>query len=117
MLWSNKAGKVTGNLGEVERVVDRGQWESISVRNREGDTHTLIPRSNPGRKEFNSSLNPTEACVISGFRREIDEICALLPYYAAYSGNYLETFRDNLSVLPSRAKDSKNILDPWRWDG
>jgi hypothetical protein len=25
MLWSNKAGKVTGNLGEVERVVDRGQ--------------------------------------------------------------------------------------------
>jgi len=36
--------------------------------------------------------------VISGFRREVDEICALLGYYAAYSGNSLLTFRDILSV-------------------
>jgi len=27
------------------------------------------------------------------------EICALLGYYAAYGGNSLPTFRDNLSVL------------------
>jgi hypothetical protein len=27
--------------------------------------------------------------VISGFRREVDEICVLLGYYAAYSGNSL----------------------------
>jgi hypothetical protein len=26
--------------------------------------------------------------VISGFRREVDDICALLGYYAACSGNY-----------------------------
>jgi len=36
--------------------------------------------------------------VISGFRREGDEICALLGRYVAYSGNSLLTFRGNLSV-------------------
>ena len=38
------------------------------------------------------------AHVISDFRREVDEIYALLGYYAAYSNNSLMTFRDNLSV-------------------
>jgi hypothetical protein len=37
-------------------------------------------------------------CVISGFRREADENCALLDCYAASSGNSLPTFRDNLSI-------------------
>ena len=45
-----------------------------------------------------------ECCVASGFRSDVDEICALLGYYAAYSGNYLPTFRDNLSVPSSRTK-------------
>ena len=35
---------------------------------------------------------------ISGFRRDVDEICALLGYYAASTGNLLPTFRDNLSA-------------------
>jgi hypothetical protein len=30
--------------------------------------------------------------MISGFRREVDEICALLGYYTACSGNSLLTF-------------------------
>jgi len=30
--------------------------------------------------------------VISSFRREVDETCALLGYYAASSGNSLEIF-------------------------
>jgi hypothetical protein len=34
--------------------------------------------------------------VISGFRRDVDEICALLGYYAASSDNPLPTFRDNI---------------------
>jgi hypothetical protein len=33
--------------------------------------------------------------VISGFRRKVDENCALLGYYAASSENSLPTFRDN----------------------
>jgi hypothetical protein len=37
--------------------------------------------------------------VISGFRREVrvDENCALLGYCTAITGNFLPTFRDNLS--------------------
>jgi len=35
--------------------------------------------------------------VISAFRPVVDEICALLGCYAAYSDNSLPTFRDNLS--------------------
>jgi hypothetical protein len=38
--------------------------------------------------------------VISGFRRKVNKNCALLGYYAAGSGNFLATFRDNLSVPP-----------------
>jgi hypothetical protein len=37
-------------------------------------------------------------CVISGFRRDVDEICARLRYYAALSGSSVPTFRDELSV-------------------
>ena len=33
----------------------------------------------------------------SGFLREVAENCALLGYHAASSGNFLPTFRDNLS--------------------
>jgi hypothetical protein len=39
--------------------------------------------------------------VISGFRRDADEICALLWCYAESSGNPLPTFRDNVSVTYS----------------
>jgi hypothetical protein len=44
---------------------------------------------------------------ILGFHREMDEICALLGYYAAYGGNLLPMFRDNLSALSSMVKKSK----------
>jgi len=43
----------------------------------------------------------------SGFRREEDENCALLGYYAASTGNFLPTFRDNLSAPSSRVKKAK----------
>jgi len=32
------------------------------------------------------------------FRHEVDENCAFLGYYAASRVNFLQTFRDNLSV-------------------
>ena len=34
--------------------------------------------------------------MISGFRREVDEICALLGNYAASNGNSVPTFRDKV---------------------
>ena len=45
---------------------------------------------------------------ISGFRREVDEHCALMGYYEARSGNCLATFRYNISVPSSMVK----IIDP-----
>jgi hypothetical protein len=36
------------------------------------------------------------------FRRDIDEICALLGYYAALSGKSVPTFQDDVSVPSSR---------------
>jgi hypothetical protein len=50
-------------------------------------------------------------CVISGFRREVTENCALLGYYAVSSGNFLPTFRDNLSVPTSGFKNPTGFLD------
>ena len=48
--------------------------------------------------------------MISGFRREVAENRALLGYYAMSSGNFLPTFRDNLSVLSSEFKN--RFLNP-----
>jgi hypothetical protein len=42
-------------------------------------------------------INPSMFHVISDFRREVDENCALQGYYTASSSNLLPTFRDNLS--------------------
>ena len=36
--------------------------------------------------------------MISGFRREADENCAVLGYYTTSNGDYLPKFRDNLSI-------------------
>jgi hypothetical protein len=43
-------------------------------------------------------------CVITGFLCDVDDACALLGYWAAWSGNSLRTFRDNLSVTSLRLK-------------
>jgi hypothetical protein len=48
-------------------------------------------------------------CVISGFRRDVDMICAFLGYYVTWNGNFLLAFRCNLSVFSSRIKKSKNL--------
>jgi len=44
------------------------------------------------------SHETTSNPVISDLCLEVDEICTLLGYYAASSGNFLPTFQDNLSV-------------------
>ena len=48
--------------------------------------------------------------MISGFRHNVDEICALLGYYIMYSGNSLPTFWVNLMVPSTRFKKSKNFM-------
>jgi hypothetical protein len=60
---------------------------------------------------YQYTTNHNTFCVISGFRREADEICALLGYYAASNGNPLPTFRDKLSVPSSRVQKSNFFMD------
>ena len=50
--------------------------------------------------------------MILGFRREVDENCALLGYYAASSGNFLLTFRDNSSFPSTGSKNPKPLKNP-----
>jgi hypothetical protein len=47
-------------------------------------------------------FEPGTTCVISGVRRDVDEICTLLGYYTRLSGSSVPTFRDNLSVKKSK---------------
>jgi len=60
----------------------------------------------PRRIAYFQKLKPNHTLPMrdSGFRREADKNCTLLPYYAASSGNFLPTFWNNLSVPSSRAK-------------
>jgi hypothetical protein len=55
--------------------------------------------------------------VISGIHHEVEEICALLGYYRAYSGNSLPMFRDILSVPSSKVNESKekSMCRFWWW--
>ena len=47
--------------------------------------------------------------VISSFHCNVNENCALLGYYAASSGNFLPTFRDNLLVPSSAVKKARPL--------
>jgi hypothetical protein len=49
--------------------------------------------------------------VISGFRRDVDEICALLRCYAALNGNSIQTFRENLSVIIFKGQEIMTLED------
>jgi hypothetical protein len=47
--------------------------------------------------------------VVSGLRRDVNEIIVLWWFYAAEIGSLFRTLRDNLSVQSSRVKQSKKI--------
>jgi hypothetical protein len=51
---------------------------------------------------WRSVTKTAQVCVISGFRREVDENSALRGYCAASNGNFLPTFRGNLSATSLR---------------
>jgi len=58
--------------------------------------------------------NFPDLCTISCFRRDVDEICDLLGYYAAYSGYSVSTFRDN--IVHQQGSRFWGFIDCWRWD-
>ena len=70
-----------------------------------GDSNTKYEVDNMHYLWMN--YNTAWLCVISGFRFEVAENCALLGCYAEISGKFLQTFWDNLSV-PSPGL--KNLL-------
>jgi hypothetical protein len=59
--------------------------------------------------EANSKDNGVKTCVISGFRREVEENCDVLACYAASSDNFLPTFWDNLLGPIFRVQEFKRI--------
>jgi hypothetical protein len=65
-----------------------------------------IHRMGYGWNNLQATVTEKLLCVISGFRRDVDEICALLGHYSALSGSSVPPFRDNLSVPSSRVKKS-----------
>jgi hypothetical protein len=50
-------------------------------------------------------------CATSSFHLEPDENCAPVGYYAARIGNYVSTFRDNLSFPFLRVKNPRDLED------
>jgi hypothetical protein len=58
---------------------------------------------------FTGMFEVCQHCVISGCRRDTDELCALLKYCAALSGIFVPTFRDNLSGSSSGVRKP-----PWK---
>jgi hypothetical protein len=68
--------------------------------------------SHPRRLDFLSIMRfevltvvNSNVTLISGFRRDVDESCTLMGYYAASCGNCLPTFWDNVSVTSSQVKN------------
>jgi hypothetical protein len=69
----------------------------VSTTLQELRTNQFIGHINIGKTNAN-------LCAISGFRREGDENCVVLDFYALSSGNFLPKFRDNFPVSSSRVK-------------
>jgi hypothetical protein len=78
----------------LEAVLRRCRWELWSCRCRITQLLRQLKRCQNLVKMLGLYR---ETCMISGFRREVDENCALLGYYAASSGNSFPAFRDKVS--------------------
>jgi hypothetical protein len=57
-----------------------------------------------------SYSNRFRPMLISGFRRDVDDICALLGYYTASCGNCLPTFTGQVSDSDSSREDGTDTL-------
>jgi hypothetical protein len=71
-------------------------WQAVGVVGEPWQVHAVLAFLPCFVKRY---FNVT---LISGFRRDVDEICGLLGNYTASCGNYLPTFRDNVSIPSSR---------------
>jgi hypothetical protein len=83
----------------------------VDVSQRRLEGNIVVQRGKPRLKSSPPSMRLL--ILISGFRRYVDEICALLGYYAASCGNLFPSFRDNISVPASRVKSLTLVLRCW----
>jgi hypothetical protein len=72
----------------------------------DGDKYSIFTR-----RPFKFSPRTTHllTCVTSGFRRDADEICALLEYYATMSGSSVPTIRDFLTPEDGTDRLTRNV--------
>ena len=87
----------------------KGVSNVVGLKSRYTRQHALLHQLKSARyyisTVLSSKLLPFSGCffpirtlsVISGFRRDVDDNRALLGHYAVSGGNFLPTFRDNLS--------------------
>jgi len=59
---------------------------------------------------FRRGGNKIKLCVISGFRREVDEICALLGYYAEERRSHVHCSSDLATKTNLQAESSEAIV-------
>jgi len=90
-------------IGKIDSV-----YVSTSFESRYGQD--ILHKNRPDQLRCPPSplFNEYRGCVISDFRRQSAEDCALRGYYAACSGYFLPTFRRNLSLPSSRFKGFLN---------
>jgi hypothetical protein len=89
-------------LTRLARLFGRGGWRALRPSLRQNHHRARIQKC---------ERHP--ASVISDFRRDADEICALLGYNGASSGHPLPTLRDDVSVPSSRVKKSEKGTVEW----
>ena len=104
------------NFHTTERSVNKNNWRLPNTQHKQlphHDTGTANLSSHstwkhqiaePSDRKHTQKKNIKNEHVKSGFRRDAAENCVLLGCYAASNGNFLPTFRDNLSVPSSRVK-------------
>jgi hypothetical protein len=61
-------------------------------------------------EDFHATLN---RIAWLSFHSHVGEICTLLVYHPAHSANYLQTFRDNLSVPDKLSRNVGKELPLW----
>jgi hypothetical protein len=87
-------GYKTGNKAKYPK-----EYRKLSINTREVHCGKFnVSRHNTVTQQIHCST------LIPDFRRDVDEICALLGCYAGSCGNCLSTFRNNVSVPSSRVK-------------
>ena len=102
--------RLGGPQGRSAQVRKNSPPTGIRFQDRPAHSHSLYRLLYPPQCNMQPAVKYYKR-MLSGYRHKVDEISAVLGSYAACSGNYLPTLRDNLSVPYSKVKNPER-----RWD-